>query len=198
MDESDCQLIERVAQSDQTALQQIYTKYGSQLRAYLLQQLYGDTSIAEEALQDVFVGIWQSASTYRGEAQVKTWIFRIAHFCIVKQQRVQRRHFSSSILSQLPDDSQENQVENTFISLEGFEDEIIDRMILDEAWRRLSEKHQEVLDFVFLYGFTLEEVAHILNIPSGTVKSRISYARRALLNNLEADSNERRFEYRES
>jgi RNA polymerase sigma-70 factor, ECF subfamily len=198
MDESDCQLIERIAQSDQIALQQIYTKYVAQLRAYLLQQLCGDISIAEEALQDVFVGIWQAASAYRGEAQVKTWIFRIAHFCVVKQQRVQRRHPSSALSTRLPDDSQENQIENMFPSLEGFEDEIIDRMTLDEAWRKLSEKHQEVLDLVFLHGFTLEEVAHILNIPSGTVKSRISYARRALLNNLGTESIERRLEYRES
>jgi RNA polymerase sigma-70 factor (ECF subfamily) len=60
------------------------------------------------------------------------------------------------------------------------EDAIVNRMALAEALRALSPKHREVLDLAFFQGFGPEEIAHILDVPAGTVKSRISYARRAL------------------
>ena len=57
---------------------------------------------------------------------------------------------------------------------------MIDRLALAAALDQLSPRHREALELVFLQGFTLEEVAGILDVPLGTVKSRISYARRAL------------------
>jgi RNA polymerase sigma-70 factor (ECF subfamily) len=61
------------------------------------------------------------------------------------------------------------------------ENAVIDRITLASALRQLSDKHREVLELVFHYGFAPDEVANILAVAPGTVKSRISYARRALL-----------------
>lgn len=57
---------------------------------------------------------------------------------------------------------------------------MLDQLTLDEALSRLSTKHRAVLHLVFQQGFTAEETAQILGVPVGTVKSRVSYARRAL------------------
>ena len=60
------------------------------------------------------------------------------------------------------------------------EDTVLDQTTIDEALSRLSMKHRAVLHLVFQQGFTAEEAAQILEVPVGTVKSRMSYARRAL------------------
>src|SRR5262249_32824174 len=60
------------------------------------------------------------------------------------------------------------------------EDEVVGRITLDDALRRISAKHRAVLELIFYYGFTCEEAARILDVPVGTVKSRLSYARKAL------------------
>ena len=61
---------------------------------------------------------------------------------------------------------------------------MIERMALADALDRLSAKHREALDLVFSYGFSLEEAARVLDVPLGTIKSRLSYARRALQEHL--------------
>ena len=68
---------------------------------------------------------------------------------------------------------------------ESFEDAALERVAFAEALRQLSPKHRETLQLVFSLGFTLDEAAAILSIPTGTVKSRISYARQALVRALQ-------------
>lgn len=63
---------------------------------------------------------------------------------------------------------------------ESHENDVVRRLTLAAALDQLSAKHREIFELVFQQGFTLEEVARILDIPPGTVKSRVSYARRAL------------------
>ncbi|HKB46803.1 MAG TPA: sigma factor-like helix-turn-helix DNA-binding protein, partial [Ktedonobacterales bacterium] len=57
---------------------------------------------------------------------------------------------------------------------------VLGRLVLATAFGRIAAKHREALELVYQQGFTLEEVARILDVPLGTIKSRISYARRAL------------------
>jgi RNA polymerase sigma factor (sigma-70 family) len=187
MDVSDRQLIELIAQADQAALQQLYNGYAPRLRLYVWQQLNGDSAMVEEVLQDIFIGIWQSAGSYRGNAKVSTWIFRIAYFCVTTRRRSRARQLP--LLCQLQShDSTHNKLDEQ--STGSWEDVVIDRIALAEAWQELSDKQQEVLDLVFQHGFTIEETAHILDIPVGTVKSRINSARQKLLQRLKLENSE--------
>ncbi|MGZ3636915.1 MAG: RNA polymerase sigma factor, partial [Ktedonobacterales bacterium] len=70
------------------------------------------------------------------------------------------------------------------------EDAVLGQLALDEALNHLSTKHRAVLQLIFQQGFTAEETAQILDIPIGTVKSRVSYARRALQSALACPSSE--------
>jgi RNA polymerase sigma-70 factor (ECF subfamily) len=70
---------------------------------------------------------------------------------------------------------------NETIHSSSFEDALITRLALTQALDTLSPAHREVLYLAFQQGFALQEIAAILELPVGTVKSRISYARRALL-----------------
>jgi len=176
-------LIARIAQGDQAALERLYAAYRVRLRIYIARRLMANSERADEVMQDVFLGIWQRAAAYRGEASPAAWIFSIAHHHIAKAQRHLMRHaegYSVSLASS-PDDER---AEALYGAVPSHENVIIERLAMQEALSRLSPKHREVLDLVFYHGFTLDEIAHILNIPVGTVKSRMSYARQALLHEL--------------
>jgi RNA polymerase sigma-70 factor (ECF subfamily) len=174
----DSTLIGRIACGQQDALSQLYTIYRPRLRRYLWHQLNGNEAAVEDVLQEVFLAVWRSAPSYRGEAQVATWLFQIAHYQVLHLRRDRGRHPNG----QLPDDGaggRDGDWEATE-SHDSLEDSVLDRLTLEDALSQLRPAHREALELVFLQGFSQAEVSQILGVPPGTVKSRLSYARRAL------------------
>jgi RNA polymerase sigma-70 factor, ECF subfamily len=189
--EDDHLLIARIVRRDATALEQLYARYRPRLWRYLLQQLNGDSSAVDDLLQEIFLAVWRVAGDFRGEARVNTWIFRIAHHQLAHRQRsTARRPEGHLALLAPPDDDRDVQSDDTRgeLAQASHEEAVLDRLILIGAFRRLAAKHREALELVYQQGFTLEEVAQILDVPLGTVKSRISNARRALQRELECAS----------
>jgi RNA polymerase sigma-70 factor (ECF subfamily) len=176
-------LLCRVAEGDEEALRGLYVEYHQRLRRYLWRLLDGDGHAVEEALQDTFLAVWRAAGGYRGEAKVATWIFQIAHHVAYHTRQTAARGGWIDIES-VPSEGAIGPVATSP------EDTVLDRLTLDEALNRLSTKHRAVLHLVFEQGFTAEEVAQILEVPVGTVKSRVSYARRALQSALGRRSSE--------
>ena len=174
MEPPDLELLERIAAGEQEAMQHFYQRFYSRLHQYLRGRLHGDSALVEDALQEVFLNIWRSAGTFRNQSSVPTWVFRIAHHQAL---RSQRRQDASEKRDHATTDEHFHLSRET-VSLENA---VIDRITLANALRQLSDKHRDVLELVFYYGFAPDEVANILAIAPGTVKSRISYARRALL-----------------
>ena len=173
-------IIARIADGDQHALHELYTTYRPRLRRYLWHQLQGDHGLVEEALQDIFLSVWKSAGTFRHEAQVGTWLFRIARHRVSHQRRDTARRPEGHLIH-LDENDDESA---TPLHILSHKDAVVERLALNDALNQLSEKHREVLELIFRYGFSLEEVAQILEVPAGTIKSRISYARRALMREL--------------
>jgi RNA polymerase sigma-70 factor (ECF subfamily) len=128
--------------------------------------------------------IWHAAASYRGEASVATWVFRIAHYLALSAKR-KRRRWIDDVAIDTQDDDLYREVVSTHPS--SLEDEVIGRLQLTRAIERLSVKHRTVLELIFVQGFSIEETAQILHIPVGTTKSRVSYARRALIALLRED-----------
>jgi RNA polymerase sigma-70 factor (ECF subfamily) len=185
-------LIARVAQHDAAALEQLYTRYRSRLWRYLWQQMEGDSGAVEDALQEVFLAVWRAAGDFRGAAKVNTWIFRIAHHQLAHHQRAAARRPEGRLAAPGPradEGGPENGVWDE-LAQDSHESAVLDRMILARAFGQLAAKHREALELVYQQGFTLEEVAHTLDVPLGTVKSRISYARRALQRELACSTEE--------
>lgn len=168
-----------IAQSDEDALAALYQALRPRLRRYLWRQLDGDMAAIEDTLQEVFLAVWRSAQSYRGEARVATWVFQIAHHLAAHvyhaRVRQQRREIPP------PSDRDDEQPEPPGWRRAAHDDEVMERLALGSALDSLSQKHREVLELVFDQGFSLEEVSRILQTPLGTVKSRLSYARQALL-----------------
>lgn len=182
-EQSDVTLLIQMARGDQQALQQLYARYRGSLWRYIWRLVNEDAHLADEVTQDVFVAVWRQAATFRAEAAPATWLFRIARHRALNA----RRDLARRVEGHLWNDNARDGERDHWPFEEGepsHEDAVIERMALADALDRLSAKHREALDLVFSYGFSLEETARVLDVPLGTIKSRLSYARRALQEHL--------------
>jgi RNA polymerase sigma-70 factor, ECF subfamily len=180
--DNESDLIALIATGDQVAFQTLYAAYAPRLWHYVWHQLDGNAPWTEEIVQDIFLLIWRSAGGFRREAKVGTWIFQIAHN-VVSNARRNRGRQAEGRLMMVPNYSNIAGDDREPASV-SFEEATVNRLLLAEALDTLSVKQQAVIDLIFLQGFTLEEVAQILAVPLGTVKSRVIGARRALRKHL--------------
>lgn len=182
-------LLAQIATGDEEALRQLYLAYRPRLRRYLWHQLAGDNASVEDALQEVFLAVWRTAGGYRGEARVSTWLYQIARYVALG---VRRRHARQPDALPLDLDDDDDHLPYARLDAQDWsaandscERRALDRVALRDALARLSPRHREALTLVFQHGFSPQEVAQILDVPAGTVKSRISYARKALMRALD-------------
>jgi RNA polymerase sigma factor (sigma-70 family) len=164
-------LIERLAGGDRQALAELYARYQGPLFRYLL-QLTGDRELAEEVLQDTLVAVWKYAATFEGRSTVQTWLIGIARR--QAHNTLRRRTLPRADAAALADlaASEPDPEDLALASAE--------REELVAALTRLAPMHREVLGLIFEHGLSYQETARILGVPEGTVKSRLSNAKRAL------------------
>ena len=164
-------LLRRIGQGDEDAMAALYREHG---RAVLAQVLLvaGERVLAEEIVQDTMLAVWRGAGSFRGESSVRSWVIAIARR--QTRDRLRRRRLrvvDDAFLADQPSPGP------------GPEVTALDRAELAEvksAIRELALSHREVLGLVFGTGLTLPEAAGVLEIPVGTVKSRLAAARTAL------------------
>lgn len=179
----DRRLVGRIAAGNEGALDALYARYRPRLRHYLWPRLDGDAGRVEEALQDTFLAVWESAARFRGEATVGVWVFQIAHNIGA---RSQRRGARRPDREPLPDGERASGPAARSASADPCAEGVITRIVYRDALGKLSEKHRAALDLFFRQGFNAGEIATILGVPAGTVRSRLSYARKALRHELDA------------
>jgi RNA polymerase sigma-70 factor (ECF subfamily) len=131
---------------------------------------------AADVVQDAFLSAYQSLHTFKGDAEFFTWLYRIAFNTAISLKRKKRAVISldahgSSEHSLEPDDPSE--FVRPGAALERTEDETQ----LHEAIGRLSAEHREVLLMKDIDGLKYEEIAELLGVPIGTIRSRLHRAR---------------------
>lgn len=165
-------LLLQVASRNREALAEVYARFQRPLFRYLF-HLVGQKELAEDLLQEVMVIIWQKAHTFRGTGQAAGWIFGIAHHQALKALR--RDGNAACLELEAAMDLVDEQTAPEADLLRRATREEINR-----ALACLTPEHREVLELAFFQDFACKEIAAIVGIPLGTVKSRLSYARRAL------------------
>jgi RNA polymerase sigma factor (sigma-70 family) len=170
-------LVERMATGDRLALSDLYDRYQGTLLAYL-RLLTPDRGLAEEVVQDTLLAAWRGAGGFTGQGTVRSWLFGIARRRAADAVRRQVLHVvDAAALEFLPSPEPEPEA----VAVAG-----ASRSELVDALDRLSPVHREVLVLTFVHGLSHRELADVLGIPVGTVKSRMSNARRALRETLRA------------
>jgi len=163
-------LLKRVADRDRQAFLCLYQA----LRPALVRHLYRlawRADQVEELLNDVMWVAWQNAGTFRGDAQVTTWVLGIA---TLKSRRARERWRREQA-------HREHSVHDEEAHSGG---EAIDHD-LEYGLSQLSTEHREALELTYYHGYSCSEVAERMNCPIGTVKTRLHHARRRLRQVLE-------------
>ncbi|MEU4156433.1 sigma-70 family RNA polymerase sigma factor [Actinoplanes sp. NPDC026670] len=164
-------LLRSVAAGDAVALSRLYERHARGLFGYL-HRLAGDRMTAEEILQDTMLAVWRSAGAFEGRAKATTWLFGVA-----RRQAHNRLRGRSAPEPAVPDlaerPDQGAGPEELAIAAAG-------GTPVAAAIDRLPEHHRDVIALVFVAGLPLADVAEVLAIPVGTVKSRLHHARAAV------------------
>ncbi len=143
---------------------------------YYIRRLVDDEQEAWDILQETWLKVFRGITSLRNPASLSSWLYRIARNTAVSHLRKDRIEYERYQNGEyLPTDIEDN----VQMSLEDVEE-------LHRALKELSLPHREVLTLYFLEDFSIEEIAEILEVASGTVKSRIHYAKRALKTRLES------------
>lgn len=176
----DRELIARVAAGDRAALAALYEEHRRPLVAYLM-TLTADRGQAEEILQDTLVAVWRHAHTFRGRSTLRTWLLgvarRQAHNALRRGGRLAPTPGEAALqplVAADPDPADVAIARATAVEI-------------DAALDRLTPLHREALVLAFVHDLSYREMALVLDVPLGTVKSRLSNAKRALRPLLEAE-----------
>lgn len=172
--DSDADLLQKVASGEADALVALQQRHHVRVGGYIAGRI-SDRHLREEVEQDVWLTVWHQANRFRGESRVLTWLLGIAHH---KALGALSRRWPEPV-AELPD------LHDLSPGPEARLEAVEQREAITSAIQTLSPAHQATLDLALGQGLSLQEVADIMECPVGTVKSRLSYARRYLARELE-------------
>ena len=174
----------RLRARDERAFQELVSEYGDRVFNLVL-RMVADRAEAEDIAQEVFVTVWKSIDTYRGEAKLSTWLLRIAaNHAKNRIKYLARRATDKGGLDDAPESAMADlgkapaqaHVSSPEAALEAAER----GTALEQAIASLDEDHRLVLVLRDIEELAYEEICEITGLPEGTVKSRIHRARLAL------------------
>jgi RNA polymerase sigma factor (sigma-70 family) len=161
---SDEALVALIARSDESALAELYDRIGG--TAYgLAYRVLRDEALAEDAVQEAFLGLWRSAGSFIPErAKASTWILTLVHRRAVDLVRREQRRRAEP-LEGVPEPSEGSAEEAAWLRL--------DRERVQAALATLPDQQREAIELAYYGGYSQSELAERLGQPLGTIKSRM-------------------------
>ena len=173
-DDSERELLARIARSDRAAMQKLYFVYHRRLHRFLARTLPPDQ--VDEVINDTMFVVWRHAGDFRGDSRLSTWLLGIAYRLALKRLKRNGGRSSASldqleaVEAGLADDSGASQREQ--------------REWIDRALRTLPAPQRLTIELAYFMGHSCDEIAVMTSTPVNTVKTRLFHARarlRALL-----------------
>jgi RNA polymerase sigma-70 factor, ECF subfamily len=175
-EQDDTQLVKASQEGDQDAFALLVQRHQRRVFNLGLGMLQ-DEEDASEATQEAFLAVWQGLPSFRGEACFATWLYRIAYHCCLRQiERCKRERALQAVMEAeqvLEGMCNEKQVED-------FLEQRNRQAIVREQIEKLPAKYSVVLILRHLHEKTYEEIADILSMPVGTIKTHLYRARNLL------------------
>jgi len=157
-------LVKQILDGDKEAGEKLVTEHYPRIYR-LLRHLTASIDNAEDLTQQTFVKAWQALATFRGEASLATWLHCIAYHEYTHWLRARREHSPLDDAVGVADESAAHELE---------------AILFREALAQLSREHRETFLLHYVQGLSVREVAAVLEVPAGTVKSRLFVARQRL------------------
>jgi RNA polymerase sigma-70 factor (ECF subfamily) len=191
----DAALVAALKAGSEEAFGVLIAQYGQPLYSLIARSLQ-DPADAADITQEVFIKVFRSIRSFNGEASLRTWLYRIALREASNQRRWWTRHKKQELTIDAPVVSGQDADEGMCLSAT-----LVDRggspydqtacaelkARVEDALRKLPEAFRTVVVLREMEGFSYEEIAEIVEVPAGTVKSRLTRGRAALKEILVAD-----------
>ncbi|HWM73637.1 MAG TPA: RNA polymerase sigma factor [Nocardioides sp.] len=171
-DGTDAEVLRAVGEGDEAALRVLFDRHAAWITLRLRRRTTNE-ELVSDALQDTFVAVWRNASRFRGEGDVGAWMWGIAIRQLLQRFRGKR----------LPVPVGAELISATAQVVQSAEDELlvaVEHGDVGNAMRSLSPELRTVIKATVIDGLTTREAARLLDLPHGTVKSRLRAAKSQL------------------
>ncbi|KQV07778.1 sigma-70 family RNA polymerase sigma factor [Leifsonia sp. Root112D2] len=154
-------------------LRELHDQHAPALRRYVV-HLTGDHALADDVVQETLLRAWRRPRVLdQSETSARAWLFTVARNLVIDEKRSARaRHELSTDEPPEGDSADDNSGDDA--------EALLDAWLVADALGDLSHDHRAVIVHAYYGGRSVAEVAHELDIPEGTVKSRLHYGMRAL------------------
>jgi RNA polymerase sigma-70 factor (ECF subfamily) len=164
------------ATADEALMRTLYDQHAAVLFGFVLRLLDGDRTRAEDVVQETLLRAWKHPEALAAErGEIRPWLFTVARRLVIDGIRARRSRpteVSAQLLEAVPDSTDDL-------------DRVLEAWEIAEALGGLRAEHRAVLLEVYYRGRSVAEAAEVLHVPTGTVKSRVFYALRAMRLQLE-------------
>lgn len=157
-------LVQRILSGDKAAGEQFVIEHYEAIFRFL-RNLTGNKEDAEDLTQQTFLRAWEALPSFRGDSSLSTWLHSIAYREYTHWLRSRREFVPLDEIVDMPDEQANQNLE---------------AVLLRWAIYRLDPEHREVFVLYYVQGFSVSEIAKIIGVPAGTVKSRLFFARQKL------------------
>ena len=164
---AEAELVTLLQQRNNQAFTYLYDNYSNALYG-IINQIVSDAESANDVLQEVFINIWRKIETYDiSKGRLFTWMLNIARNASID--KIRSKSYQNDLKNQpLPEDV--STLGNQSVKLK------TDDIGLKKVLGKLKEEQRSLIELSYFQGFTHEEISKGLNIPLGTVKTRIRSA----------------------
>jgi len=169
--------MQQIVSGDQAAFSELYNRYKGRMYYYFYRMLGNSAELANDFLQELFLKLIEKPESYNPAYSFSTWLYSVANNQCKNEYRRrgirQEYHLNEASESQMD-----------FLNEAAIEpDRVIEKIF--QTLDQLGEEHRSAFVLRYREGFSIKEVAEILELPEGTVKSRLFYAKKMLAEKLE-------------
>jgi RNA polymerase sigma-70 factor (ECF subfamily) len=177
VEQDDALLVAASKNGDQDAFSLLVLRY--QRRVFnLIFRMLQNYEEACEITQETFLAAWQGLPAFRGEARFTTWLYRIAYNCSLKQLDARKRDQALQVA--LQSEQEDEELQSTQLT------QLDHQELVQEQLSQLPPKYRIVLILRHLQDMTYEEMAEVLTLPIGTIKTHLFRARNLLKERLQS------------
>jgi RNA polymerase sigma-70 factor, ECF subfamily len=190
--EDDAQLLQALKANEESAYEVLISRF--QQPVYnLVFRLLNDPADASDAVQDVFLKVFRNVESFRGQSSLKTWVYRIALNEAYNHRRWFSRHRKQEVGLETDEEGSRSWIESiSDSSCDPYEITLNEErhQLIEDALREINPDFRAAVVLRDLEELSYEEIAEVMQVSLGTVKSRILRGREALRRVLVAKTNE--------
>lgn len=166
----DTELLAAIARKNEQAMKIFYQRHSGRTYHFLLRHLNNPVD-ASEVLNETMLEVWRNAGSFEGRSQVTSWLFSIARFRAIDAIRKQGRE---------PEREDESAADDIACPVDDVVETTQEKAWVQRCMDKLKDGHRQVVYLTFYEGLAYSDIAEIMGLPAGTVKTRVMHAKTQL------------------